>query len=269
MLKGLFLIIILIMCLLHIFDNNEIVSEAESKPSITVVQDKSLDIKPYNSPKDIQSSKKQALIQELVDESHEAKPRKIENLCSSNRESFANTSSDEIDIKTRKPWSRITLNELDEFPYRFFIKAKIPSLNDYQNWRQVVPNLDFNPKSGELIIPSKDEPSALALANLIIINFLGQLTLQDILEKNLIQISVNKAKNYEMVQTKLREQINDNLYGKTLNKVSNDSEYDQDLAKNIDFKSEKFADTFEHFGNNSNLASNEISAYQGGDFSYL
>ena len=53
-------------------------------------------------------------------------------------------------------------------------------LNDYQTWKQIIPNLDFNPQSGELIIPSKDEPSALALANLIVINITGQLSLENI-----------------------------------------------------------------------------------------
>jgi hypothetical protein len=51
-------------------------------------------------------------------------------------------------------------------------------LNDYQTWKQIILNLDFNP--GELIIPSKDEPSALALANLIVINITGQLSLENI-----------------------------------------------------------------------------------------
>ena len=34
----------------------------------------------------------------------------------------------------------------------------------------VIPNLEFDPRTGEIIIPSKDEPSAIALANLIVIN---------------------------------------------------------------------------------------------------
>jgi hypothetical protein len=50
-------------------------------------------------------------------------------------------------------------------------------------WK-IIPNINFDPRAGELIIPSKDEPSALALANLILINFSGQMSLQNILEKN-------------------------------------------------------------------------------------
>jgi hypothetical protein len=180
------------------------------------------------------------------------------------------------------PWTKIIIVPLEEFPYFFHIKATVPSLNDFENWKQVIPNINFDPRAGELIIPSKDEPSALALANLILINFSGQMSLQNILEKNLIQISIAKAKSYELVQNKLREQIMENLYGKQFNSV--ETNYEQDLAKKktvekftppnssnpgrIDFKSDSFVDTFEHFSNKSNEPKN-IEAWDGNDFSYI
>ena len=173
------------------------------------------------------------------------------------------------------PWSRIVLNEQDEYPYNFHIKLNIPSLNDYQVWKQIVPNLDFNPRSGELIIPSKEEASALALANLICINFAGQMSIDNILEKNLIQISVAKSRSYDVVQTKLREQIMENLYGKSVTKVQ--TSFEQDLARNSldnnngrnEFTSEQFSDTFEHFSDQNHTGSKNIDAYDGSDFSYL
>lgn len=180
------------------------------------------------------------------------------------------------------PWTKIVIVPLEEFPYFFHIKAKVPSLNDFENWKQVIPNINFDPRAGELIIPSKDEPSALALANLILINFSGQMSLQNILEKNLIQISVAKAKSYEMVQNKLREQIMENLYGKQFNSVQ--TNFQQDLAKGkrvenftpqttgnpgrVDFKSDSFIDTFKHFSDDSQEF-NGIEAWDGNDFSYL
>jgi hypothetical protein len=180
------------------------------------------------------------------------------------------------------PWTKIIIVPLEEYPYFFHIKAKIPSLNDFESWKKVIPNINFDPRAGELIIPSKDEPSALALVNLILINFSGQMSMQNILEKNLIQISIAKAKTHELVQTKLREQIMENIYGKQFNSVQ--SNYQQDLAKEktrdpvisqnssnpdrIDFKSESFSDTFEHFSDNLNESKN-IEAWDGNDFSYL
>lgn len=178
------------------------------------------------------------------------------------------------------PWTKVVVLPQEEFPYLFYIKINIPSLNDFENWKQVVPNIDFDPKTGELIIPSKDEASALALANLILINFSGQMSLDNILEKNLIQISITKAKSYEMVQNKLREQIMENLYGKQFNSVS--PNYHQDLSRKnsnnqtasqkpgrVDFKDNSFSDTFQHYSDDNTRDPNNIEAFDGCDFAYL
>lgn len=193
------------------------------------------------------------------------------------KENFVNTKKSkmkEVVFDKPNPWTKILIDETQEYPYLFHIKVKIPSLNDFENWKMVVPNLEFDPRTGELIIPSKDEPSAIALANLIVINFSGQISIKDILDKNLIGVSVTKAKSFDVVQNKLREQIMENLYGKQFN-VSQTS-FEKDLAKNqdtiisepkVDFKNEKFTDTFEHFSDNNQ--DEEIEAWDGNDFSYL
>jgi hypothetical protein len=176
------------------------------------------------------------------------------------------------DFNDPNPWTKIVYNINDEYPYHFYIKLKIPSLNDYQTWKQIIPNLNFNSRTGELIIPSKDEPSALALANLIVINMTGQLSLENILNKNLIQISTAKSRKYEIVQNKLREQIKENL-NKKINLNIPDI-FEKDLAK-IDISknnitSNKFNDTFKHFSDQlDNTNNTEFGAYDGTDFSYL
>ena len=175
----------------------------------------------------------------------------------------------------------------DMYPYKFYIKVKIPSLKDYEDWKQVIPNIDFNPMTKDVIIPSKDEASALAVANLMVINFSGQMTLENILEKDLLQISIAKAKSHEMVQNKLREQINETLFGKSLHATPN---FESDLAKNrveerqfdktctkqpyqncdrVNFQSEHFNDTFEHFSIDSSNSNNDIEAFDGVSYSYL
>jgi hypothetical protein len=185
------------------------------------------------------------------------------------------------------PWSKIIIDKIQEYPYLFHIQVKIPSLNDLENWRQIVPNIEFDPKTGELIIPSKDEESALALANLMIINFTGQISLKDIIDKNLIQISVSKAK-YGVVQNKLREQIMENLFGKQFNASQTSFEKDlaiksepfgnvsnqqnlqnQNSSGRIDFTSETFTDTFEHFSEKNNIGEEGVEAWDGDEFSYL
>jgi len=199
-----------------------------------------------------------------------------------NKENFSQTKkksqTKEFVFDKPNPWNKIIFDSSKEYPYFFYIKVKIPSLNDFQNWKLVVPNLEFDPRTGELIIPSQDEPSAIALANLIVINFSGQISLKDILDKNLIGVSVSKAKSFEHVLNKLREQIMENLHGKQFN--ISQTNFEKDLAKKpesfidtttdanqIDFQSEKFTDTFEQFTDN-NLEEG-IEAWDGNDFSYL
>ena len=98
------------------------------------------------------------------------------------------------------------------------------------------------------------------------------MSLKDILEKNLIQISVAKAKSHELVQNKLRDQIVENLYGSKVGNIEDNANFCQDLAKNDnpDFQTENFSDTFQHF-NAADQANNFeiIEAFQGNDYSLL
>jgi vancomycin resistance protein YoaR len=103
----------------------------------------------------------------------------------------------------------------------------------------------------------------------------GQLSLENILNKNLIQISTAKSRKYEIVQNKLREQIKENLNNKTNldipDKIENDlvKTLKTDVSNNM-FTSGKFNDTFKHFSDQlDNINNSEIGAYDGSDFSYL
>lgn len=152
------------------------------------------------------------------------------------------------------PWTQIIYQYGKELPFRFYIKIKIPTLNDYQAWKLVVPNLDFDSKTGEILVPANNEAEALAIANLIIANFSGQLTMENILQNNLLAISISKATNYEMVKQKLRDQIMQTLMGKT---DMGKPDFEQDMATN----------------NNSNqtesFMGNEPEAYEGSEYAYL
>jgi hypothetical protein len=171
------------------------------------------------------------------------------------------------EIKVTEPWSRIEYHEDESFPYYFFIKVKIPSLNDYQAWKDIIPNLNFDPKTGELIIPSKDESSALALVNLIISNFIGNLSLKEIIEKNLINISINKCQSHQFIQDKIRQQI---IEAQSVPKIIKNN-YEEDLSK-INNKNENENEIFSDimpFNHNVTNITNKIEAYASSDFSYL
>lgn len=136
-------------------------------------------------------------------------------------------------ISDPKPWSQIVYKYHEKYPFYYHIKIKIPSLNDYSNWKKIIPNLSFDPQNGEIIIPCEDEETALSIANLIILNFKGELSLEDIINKNLIDISINKAKKYEVVKNKIIEQIMANQHEKIDSKESfNDQKtFNTDLAQ--------------------------------------
>jgi len=144
-----------------------------------------------------------------------------------------------ITYDTPNPWSKIIIYDNKEYNYHFYIKIHIPSLNAYENWKQIIPNLNFNATTRELIIPSKDEQSALALINLIYMNFMGQISLTNILEKNLIKISINKCKAYKVIENKIRDQINDNLNGNVNAKINVLYEKDLSSIQNSDQKNSK------------------------------
>ena len=154
-----------------------------------------------------------------------------------------------------KPWTQIVYDYNQELLFKFFIKIKIPSLNDYQIWKNIIPNLDFDSKTGEIIIPSKDEAGALAISNLIISNFQGQLSIENILEKNLIPISIIKAQQHKMIKNKLREQIIESLLVKS---TEYKIDFEKDLANNENKSNVK-----------QNFDKNDPNAYEGTEYTYL
>ena len=138
------------------------------------------------------------------------------------------------EFQNPKPWNKIIYKNNEPYPFYFFIKIKIPSLNDYQNWKNIIQNIDFDPRSGEVIVPTNDEETALSIINLMISNFKGEISIEDIINKNLIDISINKAKKYDIVKSKLIDQIAESSkQPKTVKETFKDTpSFQKDLAEN-------------------------------------
>ena len=169
-----------------------------------------------------------------------------------------------------KPWTKIIYNYGEEYPYYYYLKAKIPSLNDYQNWKSIIINLDFDPRSGELIIPCKDEETALSIANLIVSNFKGDIKLEEIINKDLLGISILKCRKFEIVKNKLRDQIIQNMIVK--------HQSFNDLNKNIEVvetnKNKKHIlninnNNYFYYDENNNKHETDLNAYDGNEFSFI
>ena len=72
-------------------------------------------------------------------------------------------------------------------------------------------DLIFNGQNFDLMIPSQDEEFALTICNLVINNIKGNLNINNIVQNNLIQISMQKIKKYVQIKNKIIEQILENL----------------------------------------------------------
>jgi hypothetical protein len=217
--KIILCIIILYILYCNIFQsNNNSINPNSTKLTNSIITPKQTIINDYNLDK---TNKNDKIMKYKFDNLKEKKINIVEN------------NQQIINYDKPNPWTKLVINENNEYPYYFHIKINIPSLTDYTNWKNIIPNLDFNVSTGELIIPSKDEASALAITNLFIMNINGDLKLEDILHNNLIETSITKSKNYEVVQNKFRDQINQKLSSDYPDNkdINNDIEYKQDLDK--------------------------------------
>ncbi len=118
-----------------------------------------------------------------------------------------------------------------------------------------------------LIIIINNEKEALVVGNILLSYIIGDLTLTDIIDKDLINSSFQKAQRYELVINKLRELIKENLYklnrAETIEKYVNDNEIDtakisfqekaiNNLESSIDYSVKKEKKKKEEFVNKIN-----------------
>lgn len=131
-----------------------------------------------------------------------------------------------------EPWTKITYRPSDEYVYSFSLKIQVPSLDHYRKWKSVIPNLEFNSQTSEIVIYANDEEGALSVANLIVNHFNGKIKFKTIMKKKLIDVSIAKAKKFAMVKNKLKEQIMEELYGINMEDDEEEKmEFKEDLAR--------------------------------------
>jgi hypothetical protein len=116
---------------------------------------------------------------------------------------------EEITYATPLPWNKIILNQGNVNLY--FLEIK--NLSNYQDlfskWINILGE-NINISDNYLIISSKYVSDALALGNLITMNFLGHISFEEISSANLIMVSIKKAKN-KLISQKLVELILSNV----------------------------------------------------------
>ena len=126
----------------------------------------------------------------------------------------------------------------------------------YHDWKQIIPTLNFSPHTKELTISTINENIAFAIINLIILTFSKKITLNDIISKDLINISITKSQEYDDINNSFKNQIIEYLYESFDNSTNNiDNNIDNNINNNID----------NNIDNNTNI----ISAYDNFDYSYI
>jgi hypothetical protein len=164
-----------------------------------------------------------------------------------------------IEYDNPNPWNKIIYNPDNKYLYTFFINIDIPSFNNYHDWKKIINNIEYIPKNKELVISAPDEETAIAIINLIIMTFTNKISMDDIISKDLINISINKTKENIDIKEKFRQQINEYIYSQNNN---TDTTIDDDSIKKPNAIPQQV-------NNKQTNIMEDINAYDGNDYSYL
>jgi len=154
-------------------------------------------------------------------------------------ETMVNVNEDKNMIKFDEPnpWMQIYVgNNINKYYLKINdiekYKEKI-NINMWEDIPFIRKDLIMN-EDDTLILATNNEKEALVVANVLLSYILGDLTLNNIIEKDLINMSLQKAQKYELVVNKLRELIKDNLY--KMNRDGTIEKYvnEEDSEKGID-----------------------------------
>ena len=161
-----------------------------------------------------------------------------------NSETMVNINEDKNMIKFDEPnpWTQIYVgNNINKY------YLKINNIEKYKNklnidmWEDIpfIRKDLIMSDDNLLIIITNNEKEALVMGNILLSYIIGDLTLTDIIEKDLINSSFQKAQRYELVVNKLRELIKENLYkinrANTIEKYVNDNDMEIDTV-NMSFQ---------------------------------
>ena len=129
------------------------------------------------------------------------------------------------------PWSQI-INDNQINVY--CIKISVPSLQDYEKWKNIINGLNFNPTTSEIMIPSDDEFYALVIAYYMNLNFSGQILFDNIIQNDLLNIKLDEIKNNENKEIEIREHIININKSNELNNTNNNNPTNNNTFESYD-----------------------------------
>ena len=149
---------------------------------------------------------------------------------------------DEVIFENPNPW-----NKIQYFTHVNKYYIQIEKLNDHIEkiilWKSLpiikTDLIDIDIDNNYLILRTHSEEEALVICNLIINHINNNLTINDIISKNLINYSINKAKRFKLIGTKLTELIKEGMLelnnkmenAETLDYIDTDDMQEEDKKK--------------------------------------
>jgi hypothetical protein len=166
----------------------------------------------------------------------------------------------------KAPWSQVFIDtKNNKTCYGINISNFMNNKQLLHKWKEIVPIML---SEYLLIIPAEEEIIALAIANMILSNLSGNISIEDVMKKNLIQQSINKMSQYDLAVKKIKENIMSYLNPET----STDKEfsYSEDLATSEGDNNEEL---FEPKAPNEEMVENNddepVAMNSGSSYSFL
>lgn len=115
--------------------------------------------------------------------------------------------AEEIIIVNKEPWDKIKETKTQNFYYIKIIKFDEVK---FIEWKNIIPDIEYDITEKLLKIPSKDEERAMSIVNLMISNMKGDIDLVEIIENDLINKSIVKSRKFNVVFLKIKTLVIEN-----------------------------------------------------------
>ena len=146
----------------------------------------------------------------------------------------------DVTLKDQYPWNKIIQKK---YYNEYYITLDVISYASINEWKNIIPGIELN--HNVLMIPAVQEADALAITNLIISCCNNLLSFNDIINKDLIDLSIQKSRLYEFVRNKLKDQISNHSSDKRLTSMQPPINYETKELQDSVIKPDKILKTME------------------------
>lgn len=113
----------------------------------------------------------------------------------------------EIIIVNKEPWVKIKKKgNINNYYINIINFDEVKFLE----WKDLIPDLEYDITDKVLKIPSKDEERAMSIANLLISNMKNDIDMSEIIKNDLINKSIKKSRKFNVVFTKIKNLVIEN-----------------------------------------------------------